>query len=196
MGRIILASASPRRKMLLEQIGLEFEVVSSNVDETVANKKVPAEVVKELAFRKAKAVSNFMSGDGTSDKFIIGADTIVVKDGAVLGKPENEAEARQMLSMLKDSWHEVLTGLSIIRVTNGQAVTDYERTRVKMKDLTDSEIQAYINSGEPKDKAGAYGIQGKGALLVEKIEGCYFNVVGLPIFRLVEMLKSFGIYVL
>lgn len=192
MTEIVLASGSPRRKDLLRQIGIVFQVMPSNVDETVVGNPDPEELVQELSYKKAMDVAERLRG---TDSLIIGADTVVVKNG-ILGKPENEKQAFEMLKSLQNEWHEVVTGIALVHSTNGKSFKQYEKTRVKMRALTDSVIYSYIKTGEPLDKAGAYGIQGMGALLVESIEGCYFNVVGLPLSRLNLMLEDFGVRVL
>jgi len=196
MKDIILASSSPRRYELLKQIGLEFEVIPSDVDEDVDLIHAPEELVKELAHRKAVSVARMLNQQCPErDALVIGADTIVVK-GGVLGKPENEHRAYEMLKSLGGDWHDVITGVSVVDSCSLRSVTDFEKTRVKMRELDDRIIHNYIGTGEPLDKAGAYGIQGMGALLVERIEGCYFNVVGLPLLKLCRMLEKFGIFVL
>ena len=188
---IILASASPRRKELLDQIGLKHRVISSTDREIIEEGISPQNVAMSLAIQKAKAVSKKISGN----YLIIAADTVVSAD-KVLGKPQGEQQAFEMLKALRDRWHEVVTGIAIIDTLDNRMTSFYEITKVKMRAYQDSEIDAYINSGEPMDKAGSYGIQGLGALLVERIEGCYFNVVGLPIQKLGEILKDFDVSVL
>jgi len=188
MKKIILASASPRRSELLRQIGVDFEVVPSEVDETNDLNLNPEEYAIEISYRKASDISKKIDGK----YLIIAADTIVVKNG-IMGKPKEENEAFEMLKQLQDTWHEVITGIVVIDTESGRVIRELEKTRVKMKSLSDIEIKCYIKSGEPMDKAGSYGIQGLGALLVEKIEGCYFNVVGLPLNRLSFIMKEFGV---
>ena len=191
MKEIVLASASPRRLELLKQIGLEFSVFPSDIDERIDIDSTPEEAVQSLSFRKAVDVA----GKLQNSPLVIGADTIVFKD-SILGKPENEDHAFRMLKMLQGGWHEVITGITVIDSSNGNHLSGYEKTRVKMRKLSDGMISSYIHTGEPLDKAGAYGIQGMGALLVEKIEGCYFNVVGLPLLKLSLMLEKFGVNIL
>lgn len=188
MKKIILASASPRRSELLRQIGVDFEVVPSEVDETNDLNLDPEEYAIEISYRKASDISKKIDGK----YLIVAADTIVVKNG-IMGKPKDENEAFQMLKGLQDTWHEVITGIVVIDTESGSVIRELEKTRVKMKPLSDLEIKCYIKSGEPMDKAGSYGIQGLGALIVEKIEGCYFNVVGLPLNRLSTIMKEFGV---
>ena len=191
MKRVILASASPRRSMLLKQIGLEFDIIHSNLEEKIDSSISPEELAKDLAYRKALSVSQEIE----MPSLVIGADTIVVK-GDVLGKPQSEDEAYKMLKSLQGEWHDVITGITVIEVPEMKYKSSYEKTRVKMRELNNNTINSYIKSGEPMDKAGAYGIQGLGAVLVEKIEGCYFNVVGLPLTRLSIVLEDFGVKVL
>ena len=185
----ILASGSPRRKELLELIGLEFKVIVSQADEDSVSKDLKPELyVQELALLKASATAKEVLRN--KNAVIISADTIVTLDGQILGKPKDEDDAFNMLSKLSGREHEVYTGYCVMRISNGKAVCGKVRTKVKFKDLSDDKIRGYINSGEPMDKAGAYGIQGKGSLLVKKIDGDYFNVVGLPVSELNRILKK------
>lgn len=185
---IILASQSPRRKELLGQMGLKgFKVVSPDVDERMEGNPSPAQMVEELSQRKARAVA----AGADADDLIIAADTVVSLDGAVLGKPEDEREAFAMLSALSGNRHRVYTGVTVMK--GERMVTSHEETIVTFRELEPDEISDYIAAGEPMDKAGAYGIQGLGALLVSGIEGDYFNVVGLPVYRLGRMLADFGV---
>ena len=185
---IILASQSPRRKELLGQMGLRgFKVASPQVDETVEEHLPPAQVVEQLSRRKALAVA----GQADGDELIIAADTVVALEGAVLGKPADQREAFAMLTALSGNRHYVYTGLTVIQ--GERVVTQHECTTVTFRDLEPEEISNYIDTGEPMDKAGAYGIQGLGAMLVSGIEGDYFNVVGLPVFRLSRILAGFGL---
>jgi septum formation protein len=185
--KIILASASPRRKMLLEQIGLKFKVVSSNVEEKITKKKKPCEIVKNNALKKAEDVASRHHG------LIIAADTIVVCGGKILGKPKDKKEAEKMLSFLSGKWHEVFSGVVVLNTRTKEKVVKCVKTRVKMKKLSKDEIKAYVATKEPLDKAGAYAIQGLGTLLIDKIEGSYTNVVGLPLEALGDVLKKFGV---
>lgn len=189
--RIILASASPRRSELLTQMGLKFEVIPSGQEEKVEESLSPDNLAVELAVKKVESVARRVQGCA----LIIGADTIVVKGGKVLGKPRDEEEAFQMLMELQGEVHEVITGLAVMEVPSRKCVVAYEKTLVEMASLTPYEIEGYIRTGEPMDKAGAYGIQGVGGMLIKRIEGCYYNVVGLPIHRLWMILKGFGIEV-
>lgn len=194
--RIILGSASPRRRELLEQIGVEFEVkVSGN--EEVYYSLDPAAIVKELALMKAENVAEELGAADTQEKdiIVIGADTVVVLDGEILGKPKDEADAERMLKALQGRSHDVYTGAAFLTYgRNGdKEVCSYAvGTRVFVNPMTENEIRAYIATGEPMDKAGAYGIQGRFAAYIEKIEGDYYNVVGLPVSRVYETLKELG----
>lgn len=185
---IILASQSPRRRELLEQVGITgFQVISPDVDERVEPGLSPAGMVEELSLRKARAAADKTGPDG----LIIAADTVVALDVAVLGKPRDREDAFAMLSALSGREHRVYTGVSVLR--GDRAVTEHEETAVCFRALAPGEIWGYIATGEPMDKAGAYGIQGVGALLVRGIRGDYCNVVGLPVFRLGRMLARFGV---
>ncbi|MBD3306468.1 septum formation inhibitor Maf [candidate division KSB3 bacterium] len=186
MPRIILASSSPRRKMLLSQIGVPFEVVASDVDEHVDQRLPPVDVARQLALRKAQAVAA-----SHADALVVGADTIVVDEEGILGKPRHADEAFQMLSRLSGKVHRVITGLALIATSPSPAtLVQHETTQVKMTTLSRQEISRYIDTGEPLDKAGAYAIQGRGAAFIEWIHGCYPNVVGLPLFRFLQMVKQ------
>ena len=186
--KIILASNSPRRKELLGKIGIEeFKIISPNVDESVEKNLSPAEIVERLSLRKARAAAKRAG----PDDLIIAADTVVALDGAVLGKPHDEADAFAMLSALSGREHHVYTGVTVLR--GEEAVTQHEETAVTFRDIGPDEIRGYIATGEPMDKAGAYGIQERGALLVSGIRGDYFNVMGLPVFRLGRILAQFGV---
>ena len=185
---IVLASNSPRRKELLGKIGIEeFKIISPNVDESVEDNLPPAEIVEQLSLRKALAAAK----KAGPDDLIIAADTVVALDGAVLGKPHDEAEAFAMLSALSGREHHVYTGVTVLR--GEEAVTQHEETAVTFRAIEPDEIRGYIATGEPMDKAGAYGIQERGALLVSGIQGDYFNVMGLPVFRLGRILAQFGV---
>jgi septum formation protein len=183
--KLILASASPRRAQLMAQVGWEFTVRPVDIEEKLSPNLPPEEAVKELALGKALAASE-------KDGLIIGADTIVVLEDKILGKPHSTEEALDMLSSLSGKQHQVITGVAVVNPQTGQHWVDAEKTKVHFRILTKEEILQYIKTEEPMDKAGAYGIQGKGALLVQGIEGCYFNVVGLPLVRLASLLKDAG----
>ena len=192
MSRIILASGSPRRKELLNQIGIEFEVITSTCEEN-ARAELPGELVKILSMTKAADVAGKIEKEADDDVLIIGADTVVVCNGEILGKPKNEQDAFDMLKKLQGKTHSVFTGVTLISLRYGKELFhsfDAE-TKVKVSLMNDDEIRNYISSGEPMDKAGAYGIQGVFAKYIEGIEGDYYNVVGLPISRLYQELKMF-----
>ena len=187
--RLILASASPRRASLLSQIGLTFEVCPSDVVEpplSMYSNKSASEITRELALIKAKAVAQ-----DHNDGVIIGADTLVSLAGELLGKPSDDADSLTMLTRLSGNSHEVVTGVTLIDAATGRDRVWSETTQVYFRELSRTEITAYIASGETSDKAGAYGIQGRGAAFVRRIEGCYFNVVGLPLASFVEHLSNF-----
>lgn len=186
---LILASASPRRRELLTQVGVRFEVEVSEVEE-VMDASQPLQVqLASLALEKAQAVAvNHTNG------IVLGADTVVVDNGKILGKPRTQAEAKEMLKNLSGKWHQVMTAVALVDASGTKdAWTSVEITNVKFRDLTENDIAAYVATGESMDKAGAYGIQGYGALLVERIEGCYANVVGLPLQRVAQGLRIWGI---
>ena len=191
MEKIILASASPRRRELLEQLGLEFDIVVSNESEESVDKNLSPEVyTAELALFKATSIAKKLNELKRKDCIIIAADTVVYHNSKILGKPSDEAEAYNMLKSLSADVHEVYTGFCVMRLNDGFAVSKSEMTQVHFKELSDEMIKSYINTREYADKAGAYGIQSKGAVLVEKICGDYFNVVGLPLCALCDLLKS------
>ncbi|SFS97517.1 Maf family protein [Paenibacillus sp. 453mf] len=193
--RIILASTSPRRRELIATLGLSFEVRPSHAPEDTPEDYTPQQIVEELAYRKAKAVYDSYDSD-LAGAIVVGSDTIVVLGGEVLGKPKDEQDAYRMLSMLQSRTHEVYTGVACISGEDGRVITRHRRTKVKMKQLGPDAIHAYIRTGEPSDKAGAYAIQGLGATFVDSIEGCYFNVVGLPLSLLSEQLAELGLNML
>jgi septum formation protein len=185
---VILASSSPRRQELLRQIGIIFRSYPTHVDERTLSGETPEVYVLRIASHKAT-----IAAQGIEKGIVIAADTIVVIDDTILGKPADERDAERMLSMLSGRMHRVITGISVLDAATGKTLTRTAVTKVWFRLLSDNEIRSYVESGEPLDKAGAYGIQEKGALLVEKIEGCYFNVVGLPVSLLGEMLRTFNI---
>jgi len=184
---IVLASQSPRRQELLLQMGLTYRVHAVDIDEHMDRLLAPGPLVEAISREKAAACAALEG----PDPLIIAADTVVALDHAVLGKPHDQADARRMLSALSGKVHQVYTGFTVRR--GDTAVTQSERTDVHFRTLTEAEIDAYVATGEPMDKAGAYGIQGMGALLVEAIQGDYFNVMGLPVCRLGLVLKKFGV---
>jgi septum formation protein len=189
---LILASASPRRRELLAQAGLQFKVSAANLNEDLLESEAAAAYVQRLAEEKAQAIWNeHQSLDIPEDPLVVlGADTCVVVDGHILGKPTDSADARRMLELLSGRTHAVLTGIAA--VTARKVVRDLDITQVTFNCITDSEIAGYIVSGEPLDKAGAYAIQGYAARWIPRIEGCYFNVVGLPIARTIALLAEAG----
>lgn len=188
---IILASGSPRRKELLEMLGIkDFKIMPAKGEELVPENAGPDEIVKALSLQKAREVARLCS----NEDLIIAADTIVWVHGTLFGKPHSKEEAFEMLSTLSGRGHEVYTGVSIIHA--GHELSAAERSEVFFRTLSADEITAYIEDGEPMDKAGAYGAQGKGALFVEKINGDFFNVMGLPVCRLGQMLKEQGVRLL
>ena len=179
--RFILASASPRRKELLEQIGVKFDILPATGEEVIT-KELPGEVVMELAKQKAEEVAKTAGADA----LVLGADTVVAYEGKILGKPKDEADALRMLTMLSGKEHEVYTGVALIDNRDQSMENFFERTKVTMYPVSEEEIRDYIAGGEPMDKAGAYAIQGLGAKFIQKIEGDYNNVVGLPIGRIYQ----------
>lgn len=188
---IILASQSPRRKMLLEMLGLRFNCLPADIDETSYLTLEPREAVQALARAKAETVP---AQDEAA--VVIAADTIVVCNDLILGKPEGKQEAFNSLSLLSGKCHQVITALCVKNLATGQVEVKDEITRVFFRNINEAEIWAYIKTGEPADKAGAYAIQGVGSVFVERIEGCYYNVVGLPLQTLYMMLKRQGVNVL
>lgn len=188
---LILASSSPRRKELLQTLGLTFTIQTSDVDETTSPGLSPQEVVEELALRKAKEVASRLT-----EGIVLGSDTIVVLKGEILGKPVDETDAYRMLYALQGCEHTVYSGVALIDAATGISEVSYSRTQVRIRSLTSEEIHAYIATREPMDKAGSYAIQGIGSTLVEGIDGDYFTVVGLPLCLTAAMLARFGIQVL
>lgn len=187
IGNIVLASGSPRRRELLTGLGWKFRVEPSLITETKTDGEKPAEMVTRLAFEKASEVAARFPGN-----WIIGADTVVAIEGIVLGKPKDESDAASMLRRLAGATHSVFTGVALI-APDGRSLAESDETKVTFRALDDAEIAAYVACGESMDKAGAYAIQGRGTLLASRIEGCYFNVVGLPLFLLSRMFASMGV---
>lgn len=181
---VVLASGSPRRREILEQIGLPFSVAVSGAEENIPEGLEPYYAVQTLAFLKAADVAR--SAD--SDAVVIGADTVVVVDDEIIGKPKDAEDAIGMLKRLSGRSHSVLTGVAVVRRSDGKSVSLTVETKVHFRKLSEAEISSYVKTGEPLDKAGAYGIQGLGGLFVDKIEGDYYNVVGLPLSRLGRLL--------
>ena len=182
---IILASASPRRKEILGNTNLKFEVIKSDIDEVILPEESPCQVVIRLAYEKSMDIAY-----NNKNKLIIGADTIVCLDNIILGKPKDKLDAIEMIKKLSGRTHQVITGISLINLDANKKIIDYVVSNVKFKDLSHEDIMDYIQTNESLDKAGAYGIQGYGALLVEEIKGDYFNIVGLPISKLSDLLKK------
>ncbi len=189
MQRLILASASPRRRELLQNLGLDFDVIPSDIDEDGITESSAEILVTRLALEKACSIAK-----EHSEAVVIGSDTLVIKDGTILGKPKDEVEAEGMLKMLSGATHTVATGVAVVK--GDRSMCDVVVTEVTFKKLEQSEIDNYIKSGDPFDKAGGYGIQGKASAMIRGIKGDYFAVMGLPVCRTVEILKEFGIEVL
>lgn len=187
MNTIVLASSSPRRKELLLKYDLKPIIEKSSIKEAISPNETVEQIAMALAFEKA----NQVGGKYNQGEIIIGADTIVAYEGKVLGKPKGEEDAKNMLKSLSGREHEVITGISIIKSNSNLKIIDYEKTIVKFRKLTDRKIENYIKTKEYIDKAGAYGIQGVGGILVERINGCYFNVVGLPLYKLDILLEKY-----
>ena len=181
--KLVLASGSPRRAEILERAGWPHEIIVAGIDETLLPDEEAASYVQRLARSKAEKVASGLDGG-----LVLGADTTVVVADQILGQPVDEADARRMLELLNAKWHEVLTGVALVRV-GGETRVGYETTRVRFAEMSDEEIDWYISTGEPFGKAGAYGIQGKASLFIEQIEGDYLNIMGLPI-RLVYELSE------
>ena len=190
MQKIILASASPRRRELMAMAGLSFDVLVSDCDENISFDS-PQDMVQKLSLRKAQDVAEKIKKSETDAHLVIGADTIVYFHNQILGKPKDADDAFRMLSAMAGQIHTVYTGVTIIDTATGRTETFYEATKVEFYDVTEDEIKAYIATKDPLDKAGSYGVQGQGAFLVKRIEGDYFTVVGLPIAHLIRELKSF-----
>ncbi len=182
---IILASKSPRRREILENTKVRFSVKESQIDEIVKVNESPKETVMRLAYEKALDVAN-----NNKESLVIGADTIVVINDRILGKPKNEKEAYEMIKLLSGKTHYVITGFALINLSLNKKVIDCEVSQVTFKELSEECIKDYINTRESLDKAGAYGIQGYGGLLVKNIQGDYFNIVGLPISKISDCLKD------
>jgi septum formation protein len=185
--KIILASASPRRAEMLEILGVSFELAPSNVNERPHPDEAPSDYIIRLARAKVIDVARKKEAG-----LVIGADTIVVVDGKLLGKPEDREDAERMLRQLSGRWHAVMTGVALYEAGTKREVVDYDKTLVRFAQLTEREIDWYVGSGEPMDKAGAYAIQGKGSIFVEEIAGNYHNVVGLPIPLVYRLAKRLG----
>lgn len=187
--KLILASASPRRAEILSAVGWTFEKQIADIDETEFPNEKPEDYVRRLAREKAVAVA-----EKNTDALILGADTIVVIENQIIGKPKDVPDARRMLKMLSGNWHEVLTGIALIKVENENIETkvDLQKTRVKFAEMSDAEIEFLVEHGAPLDKAGAYAVQAQAALFIEQIEGDYWNVVGLPVSLVYKLFKLFN----
>lgn len=191
--KILLASTSPRRRELIQNLGLPVEILDNKVDETIEGTLPPKDVVQILAERKMKGAYKKI---GQSKGIVVAGDTIVVHNGHILGKPKDTEDAFHMLSSLQGDTHLVYSGLACMNVETGEQIIRYSSTKVKMKALNEKQIKNYIETGEPMDKAGSYAIQGIGAAIVEKIDGDYFTVVGLPLSTLADMLGQLGVDIL
>lgn len=194
MNRIYLASRSPRRGELLRQIGIEFEVLPSDIDESVLPNESPEHYVLRLAQQKALVCARRIVDTGVPAYPVLAADTTVCVDGEILGKPENDSDAAAMLRRMSDRWHSVLTAVAVAHGDNVDAMLS--STQVEMAPLSEGEIAAYVASGEPHDKAGGYGIQGLAGTFIRRIEGSYPGVMGLPLYETAQLLKKVGIQVL
>ncbi|MBW7454826.1 Maf family protein [Paenibacillus sepulcri] len=196
--QLVLASSSPRRRDLVASLDLSLPVLilSTDADEQTPPDWSPSRIVEQLALRKARAAVPMLGGHDADRSLIIGADTIVVVDGDVLGKPVDEQDALRMLTRLQGREHHVYTGVACLETSSGRELVRYRMTRVAMKPLDQDRMKRYVATGEPLDKAGSYAIQGLGATLVDRLDGCYFNVVGLPLSLLSEMLSAFGVEVI
>ena len=194
--RFILASTSPRRAEILRNAGFAFEVFPAEIDESRSPREDAPIYVWRLAEMKARTAMSRLRADHRKDcTVIVAADTVVAIEGDVLGKPRSAEEARTMLRRLSGKWHEVFTGLAVLlRCSSDQMNVGVEKTRVEFVQLSESEIEEYIQSGEPFDKAGAYAIQGEGGKFIRRIEGCYFNVMGLPLARLYALLRQLKLH--
>jgi septum formation protein len=185
MEPLVLASSSPRRAEILRAVGWSFETSPADVDESLLKGEAPEDYVRRLAREKAGAAAS-----ARLFGLVLGADTTVVVEGEILGKPRDEAEARRMLRRLSGRWHEVLTGVALVRAETGRALVGMERTRVRFAEMSNDEIEWHVRTGDLLDKAGAYAIQGRAALFIEAIEGDYWNVVGLPVRLVYELAKE------
>jgi septum formation protein len=191
--KLVLASASPRRQELIAILGLPVKIIPSRVQEDTPDHWSPSQIVEGLSKRKADAVKDKLSESTDFSSIVVGSDTIVVLNGKVMGKPRDASEAEQMLQELAGEVHEVYTGITCIRISDAKTVTSHRVTKVRMRNLSSTQISRYVSTGESMDMAGAYGIQGIGSLLIESIDGCYFNVVGLPLSLLAVILEQFDI---
>ena len=184
--RLILASNSPRRIVLLKSLGYHFDIVPHDIEECILGDVLPMELVQNLAFLKATDVARRVS-----NAIIISADTVIVHKNNILGKPKDVSDAKRILSILSDSEHDIISGVCVMEMPSRKKMLRIERTHIRMKNIKDEEIDRYILTGEPMDKAGAYAIQGEGSKYIEKIDGSFSNAVGLPLELLQEMLNHF-----
>ena len=188
--RVVLASKSPRRREILSMLGVKFDVLSADADEH-SDITDPAQLVRELSLRKGRAVRELLKAEGTWDEetLIIASDTVVAANGEILGKPQGNADAARMLRMLSGSAHHVVSGVALL--LGEREIADAEQTAVRFATMSEKDIEWYVKSGEPADKAGAYAVQGLASLFIEGLDGDYFNVVGLPVHRLELLLQKF-----
>lgn len=186
--KLVLASGSPRRKELLATLGIPFDVVTSGISEDVETTDGPVAMVQLLARSKANAVAQKLQ-----EGLVIGSDTTIAFQGEILGKPVDEDAAKEMLRRLRGKRHQVISGIAIIDVATQRVAVSAVTTDIKMRDYSDQEVDAYVGTGEPMDKAGSYAIQGKGGALIQEIQGCYNNVVGMPLCELTKLLVEFGV---
>jgi len=193
---LILASSSPRRRQLLGYLGVKFEVIPSHFEEIVDQSLTPAEVVVDLSIAKAQEIAEKIGASTIGATVVLGADTVVVLDGQMIGKPDSRQQAVEMLSQLSGQCHEVFTGVALIELPGRRVTSAYQVSKVYMRTIEPSEIQSYVETGEPMDKAGAYALQGIGSVFVEKIEGCFTNIIGLPVPLVVQLLRGLGIEIL
>lgn len=183
--KLVLASRSPRRAEILTAVGWPFEMAAANIDESRAESEAAVSYVRRLAQAKAETVAkNIASG------LVLGADTVVLVDEEILGQPSDVEDARRMLKLLSGRWHEVLTGVALLRAGENRLVVGHEKTRVRFAEMSPAEIDWYVATGEPMDKAGAYAVQGRAALFIEEIQGDYFNIVGLPVRLVYELARK------
>ncbi|MEO0072676.1 MAG: Maf family protein [candidate division WOR-3 bacterium] len=187
--RIILASSSPRRRKLLSMLGIKFFVIAPDVSEEHYKSLSPKTLALKLAEKKVQAVASKIKTG-----IVIGVDTLVIIDNKVLGKPNSRQEAREMLNLLNNNTHQVISGLVVLVLPEKKLIKTTELTKVTFRKLSSREIKDYLNTQEPYDKAGAYGIQGQGGRFVKQIDGCYYNVVGLPLTKLIRILKKLGVF--
>jgi septum formation protein len=190
--KIILASASPRRKDLLKSIGLKFETIPSNIDENIEGQVFSCKLIEKLSYEKANDIAKQINYPA----IVIGSDTVVVINGEILGKPADEEDAKRMLLLLSGNTHEVISAITIIDTETLKILSSSVISKVEFRKMQETEIENYIKTGEPFDKAGSYAIQGIASIFVKSIKGCYNNIVGISTFKLSEMLEEFGVSIL